>query len=245
MVVECPHCHRRVFPPPSGECPACGKSTTDLTGGDLSVTEITIDDIHQLPRYCIQCGNAAVTTVTLWADRKDPDRSGAAAAQRLQLLYFGGILGLLFARFGLRLGHQRISFKVPVCSSCRRAAANLELRHVDFDQRRATILANVEFKMHLDSSRAVVENQYPETVRRLHPEIERVKDDLRAGQSPAAIANSLHAQGIGTFDLIVIFCEATGASLIDLKRFGQWWGRDGVTDREAFDARAREVLGKR
>jgi len=43
----------------------------------------------------------------------------------------------------------------------------------------------------------------------------------------------------------VIFREATGASLRDLKAFGQWWGQDGVTDCAAFDAWAREVLGKR
>ena len=91
----------------------------------------------------------------------------------------------------------------------------------------------------------VVENQYPETVRTFHPEIERVKDELRAGQSPSAIANALHAQGIGPVHLVVIFREATGASLADLKAFGQWWGQGGVTDREAFDAWAREVLGKR
>ena len=91
----------------------------------------------------------------------------------------------------------------------------------------------------------MVENQYPETVRTFHPEIEWVKDELRAGRSPSAIANALHVRGIGALRLIVIFREATGASMGDLKAFGQWWGRGGVTDREAFDAWAREVLGKR
>ena len=91
----------------------------------------------------------------------------------------------------------------------------------------------------------MVENDYPETVRTFHPEIERVKEELRAGRSPSAIANALHAQGIGSLHLIVIFHEATGASLGDLKSFGQWWGRDGVTDRVGFDAWAREVLSKR
>jgi hypothetical protein len=91
----------------------------------------------------------------------------------------------------------------------------------------------------------VAENQYPETVRAFHSEIERVKAELRAGRRPSAIANGLHAQGIGALHLILIFHEATGASLGDLKAFGQWWGPNGVTDSEAFDAWAFEVLGKR
>jgi len=91
----------------------------------------------------------------------------------------------------------------------------------------------------------VAENQYPELLLAFHPQIEWVKDELRTGGLPSAIANTLHRRGIGPLQLIVIFREATGASLRDLKAFGQWWGQDGVTDCAAFDAWAREVLGKR
>jgi hypothetical protein len=90
----------------------------------------------------------------------------------------------------------------------------------------------------------VVENQYPETVRILAPQIERVKVQLRGGTSPSKIANSLHAQGLGNIELLVIFLEATGASLGDLKAFGQWWGEQGVTDPAAFDAWAAEIFAK-
>ena len=90
----------------------------------------------------------------------------------------------------------------------------------------------------------VVENQYPESVRILAPQIEQVRVQLRAGTPPSEIANSLHAQGLGTIQLLVIFLEATGASLVDLKAFGQWWGERGVTDPAAFDAWAAEVFAK-
>jgi hypothetical protein len=90
----------------------------------------------------------------------------------------------------------------------------------------------------------VGENQHSEMLRTFHPEIERVKGELRAGRLPSTIANELHAQGIGPLPLIAIFREATGASLGDLKAFGQWWGPNGVTDSQAFDAWAFEVLGK-
>ncbi len=44
--------------------------------------------------------------------------------------------------------------------------------------------------------------------------------------------------------LLVVFKEATGASLGDLKSFGRWWGRHGVTDEVAFDAWGAEVLSR-
>jgi hypothetical protein len=90
-----------------------------------------------------------------------------------------------------------------------------------------------------------MKNQYPDTVRALRPEIERVKAHLANGKPPSEIANSLHAQGLGTIQLIAVFHEATNASLGQLKTFGAWWGKDGVTDTDAFDAWAAEVLAPR
>ena len=90
----------------------------------------------------------------------------------------------------------------------------------------------------------MAENQYPETVRRLAPQIERTKVQLRAGTVPSELANSLHAEGLGDIELLVVFLEATGASLGDLKAFGQWWSPEGVTNREAFDRWASAVLLK-
>jgi hypothetical protein len=44
--------------------------------------------------------------------------------------------------------------------------------------------------------------------------------------------------------MLAIFREVTGASIPDLKAFGQWWGHQGVTDPAAFDDWARTVLWK-
>jgi hypothetical protein len=87
-------------------------------------------------------------------------------------------------------------------------------------------------------------NQYPETVRVLGPKIELVKEQLRARRPPSEIATFLHAQGLHELHLMIIFHEATGASLKDLKALGQWWGQRGVTDPQAFDAYAMEVFQK-
>lgn len=88
----------------------------------------------------------------------------------------------------------------------------------------------------------MTQNQYPETLLRLGPKIECVKEDLRAGRPPSEIANALYAQGLSNIELMIIFREATGASISELKAFGQWWSKLGVTDFPAFDSWAAEVF---
>jgi hypothetical protein len=85
-------------------------------------------------------------------------------------------------------------------------------------------------------------NQYPEIRDRLLPQIERVRAHLARGERASAVATSLQAEGLGNIELLIIFGEATGASLGDLKAFGQWWGDHGVTDADAFDRWAEEVF---
>ncbi len=88
----------------------------------------------------------------------------------------------------------------------------------------------------------MVHNQLPETLRMLGTEIERVKEDLRTGSLPSEIANSLLA--LGFIQLLIVFREATGASLKDLKALDRWWSQQGVTDPLAFDSWAAEVFQK-
>ncbi len=96
--------------------------------------------------------------------------------------------------------------------------------------------------MCLASQGFMTQNQYPETIRRLGPEIESVKDALSSGQPPSEIANALHAQGLSDIELIIVFRAVTGASIRDLKALGQWWSVLGVTDPPAFDSWASEVF---
>ncbi len=90
----------------------------------------------------------------------------------------------------------------------------------------------------------MVKNQHPDVRVALAPEIERAKTMLQAGRSPSEIASVFHAEGVGSIQLLAIAREVTGASLADLKAFGQWWGRQGVTDAAAFDAWAARILPK-
>jgi hypothetical protein len=87
-------------------------------------------------------------------------------------------------------------------------------------------------------------NQHSEACLALREEINRVKTHLAAGGRPSEIANMLHLQGLSALQLVFVFREATGASLTDLKAFGQWWGRQGVTDSGAFDAWGAKVFSR-
>ena len=85
-------------------------------------------------------------------------------------------------------------------------------------------------------------NQYPETLARLCADIARTKARLQENTSPSEIANALLLKGLSSFEIFIVFKEATGASIRDLKAFGQWWSDSGVTDIHAFDCWAREAF---
>jgi hypothetical protein len=87
-----------------------------------------------------------------------------------------------------------------------------------------------------------MENQYPQTVTELAPQIRRVHEALCDGGLASVEANRLHAEGLGNLQIIIVFKEATGIGLGEAKLFGQWWGEDGVTDADAFDAYADELM---
>jgi len=85
-------------------------------------------------------------------------------------------------------------------------------------------------------------DQTEELEYRFHLEIELVRGELEKGTRASKIANNLHAKGLGTIELLFIFRRATGASLGDLKAFGEWWGNSGVTDADKFDAWAAQAF---
>lgn len=66
---------------------------------------------------------------------------------------------------------------------------------------------------------------------------------LAQGMAPSAITNQLITMGLGRIQLVYVFRQATGARLMDLKHFADLVClQRGVTDIEAFDALARDIL---
>ena len=73
-------------------------------------------------------------------------------------------------------------------------------------------------------------------------EAEAVRTGLEQGALASTLANQLHQRGLGAIQIMLVFRQATGASIPDLKAFGQWWGLEGVTDVAAFDSWAAQVF---
>ena len=90
-------------------------------------------------------------------------------------------------------------------------------------------------------TRTDMENQYPQIVAELMPQIRRVREALRQGVRASVEANRLHAAGLRGIRIMIVFMEATGIHLHEAKSFGQWWGTNGVTDADGFDAYATEL----
>lgn len=86
-----------------------------------------------------------------------------------------------------------------------------------------------------------MENDYPKVVAELMPQIQRVRDALGQGTRASAEANRLHALGLGNIRIMIVLIEATGIRLSEAKAFGRWWGDNGVTDADAFDAYSAEL----
>jgi hypothetical protein len=82
--------------------------------------------------------------------------------------------------------------------------------------------------------------------KKLRPQVDRMREDLASGIAPSEIANRLlREDGLGTINIIMVFCQATGASLGDVKLLGQWWShRTGVTDASALDEWAAQVFAR-
>ncbi|NUP08823.1 MAG: hypothetical protein HOW73_22480 [Polyangiaceae bacterium] len=73
-------------------------------------------------------------------------------------------------------------------------------------------------------------------------ETDAVRDGPAAGRPASTLANELHQRGLGLIQILVVFRQATGAGIGDLKDLAQWWGADGVTDTQAFDDWAAQIF---
>ncbi|MEJ8846189.1 hypothetical protein [Variovorax rhizosphaerae] len=70
-----------------------------------------------------------------------------------------------------------------------------------------------------------------------------VRAQLREGRRVSELANQLYREGTHAVQILLIFHQATGTPLEDLRGFGRWWGIGGVSDADAFDEWAKEVFG--
>jgi hypothetical protein len=139
MVIECPHCYKKVIPMQDGRCPGCGKNTKDTSNVNLNMTLLEIPQSSPLPQICCLCGENAEGTVLI-------ERSNAKGGESLFIRILVFVFSPMLYLFGN--GFQRTTTKLkiylPSCSKC--SCGTFEPRHVDFENYSMTFAVHKKFK---------------------------------------------------------------------------------------------------
>jgi hypothetical protein len=150
MMLECPHCHRRVLPLASGECPACHENTTDKLHANENVTLLSIMEATKFPKTCCTCNEPTENLVNVqrsgrMAGVSEPKRESTSAGDAL-FLSFLGLFGKLIYAFshvsdGSGAGVSTLKIRVPQCKQCA-AKKRIEPASADLEHHRLSILVD-------------------------------------------------------------------------------------------------------
>jgi hypothetical protein len=139
-IPECPHCHRRVIPSSSGECPSCGKNVTDEVALSQKMRALAIRGDHVFPPFCFNCGEPARNHRKIVITNVD-------VFQRIRwavwtyLIPFGKYLAAARAE-----RYKTIRLEVPICETCRKAKIWPEVQSFDLDERETRLIVHERFR---------------------------------------------------------------------------------------------------
>ena len=136
MIVDCPHCFRRVITNDDGSCPSCGNDPSKAGNSDPNLRPARIASEEELPDVCIGCGVPTPLRRKFVRRRTSPHASEAGES-------VGGVGGFLLAmvfRFLLQDNKQTVSIKLPVCQSC--STKEPTVLHIDFDNYEADFVVH-------------------------------------------------------------------------------------------------------
>jgi hypothetical protein len=153
MLLECPHCHRRVLPLSSGECPSCHENTKDIRDADPKVTLLTITEATKFPQTCCVCNEPTKNLVRVrrsgkMAGASQPGKETLSVADGLAVSLFGlfGKLAYLFWQAGKQgePGSSALQIYVPQCKQCA-GDKKIEPASADLEHHRLSILVDKRF----------------------------------------------------------------------------------------------------
>jgi hypothetical protein len=70
LIVECPHCHKKVIPKGNNNCPSCREDMSDQEGVDLNQTSFTIHESEELPSFCYSCNMYTERQIRISGDKE-------------------------------------------------------------------------------------------------------------------------------------------------------------------------------
>ncbi len=148
MMLDCPHCYRKVLPRTTGECPICHKDTNETRGTDPSKTRICLTEKSVLPDVCVSCGafaNRRVTVTARGLNTGANDVGGSKGASRIP-----GLIGLIISLCTSqgRPGKAAMKILLPQCDQCN-GVLKLEPDLVDFERYESWFIVHRNFAQSL------------------------------------------------------------------------------------------------
>lgn len=142
MIVECPHCLRRVLPKSDGACPSCGKDPKDTAGTDPTRAVLMVHPRMRFPTSCFHCTMPATKTVAA-AFSNESGSKDLARVLMTKLIPFG--LGHVFAGFHRVQNDLSMQVKLPICKGCRSRKITPKVQSFDLQSRHAHVVVHKDF----------------------------------------------------------------------------------------------------
>ncbi len=142
MIVECPHCLRRVLPKSDGTCPSCGKDPKNTQGTDPARAVLMVHPRTRFPTSCFHCTMPATKTVAAAFSNESVSKDIGRVLMR-KMIPFG--LGRVFAAFDRAQNDLSMQVMLPICKGCRSQRITPKVQSFDLQSRQAHVIVHKDF----------------------------------------------------------------------------------------------------
>jgi hypothetical protein len=126
LIVECPHCHKKVVPKANNRCPACQEDMSDLEGVDPNQISLAIFESEELPSFCYSCNRYTERQIRISADPESD----------LEKLLFGSVRPE---------NTSNVIVHLPQCEVCSELNQP-EIVEVDYEHQSITLMVHKGFR---------------------------------------------------------------------------------------------------
>lgn len=140
-ITECPHCHRRVIPSDSGQCPSCGQDVNDQVAISRGMRLLAVRGKQDFPPFCFNCAQPARKTINVNVSNVD----GAVSIGRA-LFSLAVPFGRLFSAFDAAKRDIFVRLRLPICDACRKQKVKPEVQSYDLEDREVRLVVHERFR---------------------------------------------------------------------------------------------------
>jgi hypothetical protein len=140
-ITECPHCHRRVVPSESGECPSCNANVKNEPATAKGMSLLVIRNRSVFPPICFNCAQPARKSVKI-----NVSNVGAAVSIGRGLLAVLLPFGRLFTAFNAAKRDIFIRLRLPICDACRKRKVKPNVQSYDLEDREVRLIVHERFR---------------------------------------------------------------------------------------------------